>query len=195
VNFKAPPYLPTPSKSKHSGSVDIIPTIPRAPRSRSSLSAPMGDSSLFVMPEAASFFHDVVSKRKFVPARSYQIDALSSEAWTAASQMSEHYHLHPFNTMSGKFNASVIKEFYSNFPTDSKGSNYQIVVRTMPIVLRPSIVNQVLGFALVSIMTSLLLLPLNILLLYLKPWLILILLCHLLLKAFQSSFIYLKFSN
>ncbi|ONH90247.1 hypothetical protein PRUPE_8G042300 [Prunus persica] len=42
--------------------------------------------------------------------------------------MFEHYHLHPLNTLSGKFNASVIKEFYSNFPVDPKGSNYQIVV-------------------------------------------------------------------
>ncbi|KAI5312568.1 hypothetical protein L3X38_041741 [Prunus dulcis] len=60
--------------------------------------------------------------------------------------MFEHYHLHPLNTLSGKFNASIIKEFYSNFPVDPKRSNYQIVVHTMPIVLRPSVVNRVLGF-------------------------------------------------
>ncbi|KAL6269172.1 hypothetical protein ACE6H2_026083 [Prunus campanulata] len=123
--------------------MDIIPTIPRAPRSRSSLFAPMGDSFLFVTPEAASFFHDVVSKRKFVPKRSYQIDALSSDAWSAASQIFEYYHLHTLNFLSSKFNASVIKEFYSNFPADPKGSNYQIVIRIVPIVLRPSVINRV----------------------------------------------------
>ncbi|CAL9020441.1 unnamed protein product, partial [Prunus brigantina] len=146
VDFKAPPHLPTPSKSKHSGSVEIIPAVPRAPRSRLYLSAPMGDSSLFVTPEATSFFHDVVSKRKFVPERSYQIDAFSSEAWTTASQMFEHYHFHSLNTLSGKFNTSVIKEFYSNFPANPKGSNYQIVVRIVPVVLRPSVINRVFGF-------------------------------------------------
>ncbi|CAL8992107.1 unnamed protein product [Prunus brigantina] len=102
------------SKSKSSDSVDFIPTVPRAPKTRSSHSVPARDSSLFVSPEAASFFDDVVSKRKFVPERSYQIGAFP--------------------------------EFYSNFPADPKRSNFHIVVRSVPITLRPSIINRVLDF-------------------------------------------------
>lgn len=134
------------SKSKSSDRVDFIPTIPRAPRTRSSYSVPTGDSSPFVSLEAASFFDGVISKRKFVPERSYQIEALPLTAQDSATQILEHYHLHSLNSLSGKFNASVIKEFYLNFPADPKESNYQIVVRSMPITLRPSIINQVLGF-------------------------------------------------
>ncbi|CAL8996885.1 unnamed protein product, partial [Prunus brigantina] len=134
------------SKSKSSDSVDFIPTIPKAPRTRSSHSVPAGDSSPFVSPKATSFFDDVVSKKKFVPERSYQIDALPLAAQDSTTHIFEHYHLHSLNTLSGKFNASAIKEFYSNFPANPKGSNYQIVVRSVPITLRPSIINRVLGF-------------------------------------------------
>ncbi|KAI5318182.1 hypothetical protein L3X38_037890 [Prunus dulcis] len=64
------------SKSKSNDRADFIPSIPRAPRTRSSHSVPARDSSPFVSPEAASFFDGVVSKRKFVLERAYQIDAL-----------------------------------------------------------------------------------------------------------------------
>ncbi|CAB4274606.1 unnamed protein product [Prunus armeniaca] len=51
------------SKSKSTDRVDFNPSIPRVPRTRSSSSVPVGDSSPFVSNEAASFFNEVVSKR------------------------------------------------------------------------------------------------------------------------------------
>ncbi|CAL8999973.1 unnamed protein product [Prunus brigantina] len=102
-------------------------------------SAPRSHSS-------ASFFNEVVSRRNFVPERTYQVDALPLAAQESATQMLEHYHLQSLNSLSGKINASVIKEFYSNFPADPKGSNFQIHVRSAIITLRPSVLNRVLGF-------------------------------------------------
>lgn len=103
--------------------MDIIPTVPRAPRSRPTLSAPMGDSSLFVSPEVASFYHDVIVNRKFVPERSYQIDAFPSEAWCGNTQT--------LNGILSKFNASILKEFYVNLPANLKGSKYCVCVQNV----------------------------------------------------------------
>ncbi|KAL6292703.1 hypothetical protein ACE6H2_000845 [Prunus campanulata] len=133
-------------KSKSTDRVDFIPSVPRVPRTRSSSSTPVGESSPSVSPEAASFFEDVVSKRKFVPERSYQFEALPLAAQESATQIFEHYHLHSLNALSGKFNSSIVKEFYSNFPVDPKGSNFQVVVRSVPIILKPSVINRFLGF-------------------------------------------------
>ncbi|CAL2276641.1 unnamed protein product [Prunus armeniaca] len=80
------------------------------------------------------------------PERSYQFDVVPLAAQESANQILEHYHLHALNSLSGKFNSSVIQEFYSNFPADLKESKYQIFVRSVPITLRPSVINRVLGF-------------------------------------------------
>ncbi|ONI01383.1 hypothetical protein PRUPE_6G136600 [Prunus persica] len=54
----------------------------------------------FVSLEAATFYHEVVSKRKFVAERSYMLDALPTKAWCGASQLFTHYHLHTLNAIS-----------------------------------------------------------------------------------------------
>ncbi|CAL8992108.1 unnamed protein product, partial [Prunus brigantina] len=133
------------SKSKSTDKVDFITSIPRAPRTRPSSSVLVGDSSPFVSSEAA-FFDEVVSKRKFVPERTYQFDDVPLAAQESANQILEHYHLHALNSLSGKFNISVVQEFYSIFPADPKDSKYHIFVRSVPITLRPYVINQVLGF-------------------------------------------------
>ncbi|CAL8161831.1 unnamed protein product [Prunus armeniaca] len=112
----------------------------------SSSSVPVGVSSPFVSSAAASFFDEVVSKRKFIHERTYQFDAVPLAAQESANQILEHYHLQALNSLSGKFNIPVIQEFYSNFPADPKGSKYQILVRSVPITLKPSVINRVLGF-------------------------------------------------
>ncbi|CAB4273220.1 unnamed protein product [Prunus armeniaca] len=134
------------SKSKSPDRVDFNPSIPRVPRTRSSSSVPVEDSSSFVSSEAASFFDKVISKRKFIPERTYQFDAVPLAAQESANQILEHYHLQALNSLSGKFNIPVVQEFYSNFPADPKGSKYQILVRSVPITLKPSVINRVLGF-------------------------------------------------
>ncbi|CAL2277566.1 unnamed protein product [Prunus armeniaca] len=134
------------SKSKSTDRVDFNPSIPRVPRTRSSSSVPVGDSSPFVSNEAASFFNDVVSKRKFIPERTYQFDAVPLAAQESANQILEHYHLQALNSLSSKFNIPIVQEFYSNFPADPKESKYQILVRSVPITLKPSVINRVLGF-------------------------------------------------
>ncbi|KAL6294100.1 hypothetical protein ACE6H2_002242 [Prunus campanulata] len=121
-------------------------SVPRVPRTQSSSSSPAEEFSPFVSAEAASFYADVVSKRNFVPERSYQVEALSLAAQESVTQIFEHYHLHSLNALSGKFNSSVIREFYSNFPADPKESNFQVVVRSVPITLKPSVINRLLGF-------------------------------------------------
>ncbi|KAI5322974.1 hypothetical protein L3X38_032046 [Prunus dulcis] len=76
----------------------IILAIPRAPKSRPNPS--MEPSSFFVSLEAATFYHEVVSKRKFVAERFYMLDALPRKAWCGASQLFTHYHLHTLNAIS-----------------------------------------------------------------------------------------------
>ncbi|CAB4276773.1 unnamed protein product [Prunus armeniaca] len=90
------------SKSKSTNRVDFIPSIPRAPRIRPSSSVPVGDSSPFVSFAAASFFDEVVSKRKFIPERTYQFDVVPLAAQESANQILEHYHLHALNSLSGQ---------------------------------------------------------------------------------------------
>ncbi|CAB4274877.1 unnamed protein product [Prunus armeniaca] len=138
------------SKSKSTDRVDFNPSIPRVPRTRSSSSVPVGDSSPFVSNEAASFFNEVVSKRKFIPERTYQFDAVPLAAQESANQILEHYHLQALNSLSSKFNIPVVQEFYSNFPADPKESKYQILVRSVPITLKPSVINRVLGLPIKS---------------------------------------------
>ncbi|CAB4274604.1 unnamed protein product [Prunus armeniaca] len=110
------------SKSKSTDRVDFNPSIPRVPRTRSSSSVPVRDSSPFVSNEAASFFNEVVSKRKFIPERYYQFDAVPLAAQESANQILEHYHLQALNSLSSKFNIPVVQEFYSNFSADPKDS-------------------------------------------------------------------------
>ncbi|CAB4283300.1 unnamed protein product [Prunus armeniaca] len=138
------------SKSKSTDRVDFNPSIPRAPRTRPSSSVPIGDSSPFVSSAAASFFDEVFSKRKIIPQRTYQFDVVPLAAQESANQILEHYHLHALNSLSGKFNIPVVQEFYSNFPADPKESKYQILVRSVPITLKPSVLNRVLGLPIKS---------------------------------------------
>lgn len=76
--------------------------------------------------------------------RSYQLDALSLEDRVTTSQIFSHYHLDALNALSGKFNASMIKEFYSNFLTEPRASDFEVVVRNVSVVLRPFVINRVL---------------------------------------------------
>ena len=124
----------------------IILAIPRAPKSQPNPS--MEPSSFFVSPEAANFYHEVVSKRKFVAERFYMLDALPRKAWCGASQLFTHYHLHTLNAISSKFNAFVIKEFYSNLPADPQVTNFCVFVRNVQLIVRPYLINRALGFRL-----------------------------------------------
>ncbi|CAL9000471.1 unnamed protein product, partial [Prunus brigantina] len=133
------------SKSTHCG-MDAIPAIPRVPRSRPNPSVSMTTNSLFVLPEAATFYQEVVSKRKFVAERSYTLDALPTEAWCDTSQLFTHYKLRTLNALSRKFNASAIKEFYSNLPADPQVTNFCVFVRNVPLIVRPSLINRTLCF-------------------------------------------------
>ncbi|CAB4283112.1 unnamed protein product [Prunus armeniaca] len=126
--------------------MDAIPAIPRVPRSQPNPSVSMTTNSLFVSPEAATFYQEVVSKRKFVVERSYTLDALPTKAWCDTSQLFTHYKLHTLNVLSRKFNASAIKEFYSNLPVDPQVTNFCVFVRNVPLIIRPSLINRTLGF-------------------------------------------------
>lgn len=122
------------------------PAIPRVPRSQPNPSVSMTTNSLFVSPEAATFYQEVVSKRKFVAERSYTLDALPTEAWCDTSQLFTHYKLHTLNVLSRKFNASAIKEFYSNLLADPQVTNVCVFVRNVPLIVRPSLINRTLCF-------------------------------------------------
>lgn len=101
--------------------------------------------SKFTSPKASEFY-SLVSKCQFVPERRYIMDGLYLSDKSCADTLFTHYKLHKLNSISCRFNASVVHGFYSNFPCIPTDMKYRVSVRHVMVLVNPSVLDRFLEF-------------------------------------------------
>ncbi|KAI5335041.1 hypothetical protein L3X38_025174 [Prunus dulcis] len=101
----------------------------------------IGGLSKFTSPKASKFF-SLVSKRQFVLEHRYILGDLYLSDMSCDDALFTHYQLHKLNSISCRFNASMVHELYSNFPCIPTHTKYRVSVRHIMVLLNPHVIDR-----------------------------------------------------